>query len=292
MKRLTTLLTLLVVIAAAMTAQRRVTPAPPVTPDRPAATQPDRPAAQKRPSTLAEVRDDERGTIVLVDTVTGKEWVDSTATLRVKKMLYPLLTDVSVGVDVWDAAMRIFNQKFGVAGLSARLSLHNRYILALEAGLGKADDTPSGLNFTFHSPLAPYFRIGADYNIFYNNSPDYQFTAGVRYGCSPFKWSVDDVTVDDGYWGTPTSFSLPGRSSFAGWLELTLGVKVKIAGPLAMGWNFKFHKMLHLSGTGAGDPMIIPGFGKKESTVTGAFTIYYTLRLGDKPAPEPVDTTE
>lgn len=280
MKKLIVILMALVVLVPVMTAQRRVTPAEPVVPSRPATIPDDQ---RERISNGALVhRLDASGNEILVDTVTGREFVDSTALKSIPKMQYPLLHSLSFGVNVWDAAMRIFGQKYGLGDISATVSLHNRYFPTFEFGLGTANDTPSGLNFTFRSPVAPYFRLGADYNIFYNNSAYYQLKAGLYYGLSSFKWGLDNITLNDPYWGETTVFDMAERSCLAGWFEVRLGVKVKIAGPISLGWNFKFHKMLHTSNTGEGKPMIVPGFGKTSQAITGSFSIFYTLELNKK----------
>lgn len=284
-------ITAAICLMSASAQQRRVTPAPPVIPGSLPSTPKTETNRPVNPDRLARYHD-ENGNTVLVDTITGKEWIDSTAIKNAPKMKYPLVHSVSLGVDLWDAAMRIFGQKYGLGGVTAQFSMHNRYIAVFDFGLGQCSDTPSGSNFTFKSPVAPYFRIGGDYNVFYNNSPDYQLRAGLRYGMSAFKWSVDNITTDDGYWGEPSHFSMPSRTTVAGWLEVLLSIKVKIAGPISAGWAFKFHKVLHQSNTADGKPMVIPGAGKPRQAVTGAFTIYYTLELNKKRVPDVINSEE
>lgn len=290
MRRRVAALLLLVMAALLMAvgadAQRRVTPAPPVVPGQPQSPEV-KPRRPVNPEHLAHTHD-ENGNVILVDTITGTEWVDSAAMKAIPKMQYPLIHSLSVGVDIWDAAMRAFGQKYGLGGVTAQLSMHNRYIAVLDFGLGQARDTPSGSNFTYRSPVSPYFRIGADYNIFYNSSPDYQLRAGLRYGLSPFSWCVDNVTTDDGYWDEPASFSIPSRRTLAGWLEVRLSVKVKIAGPVSAGWAFRFNKPLHQTGTDAGKPLVIPGMGKQSQSFSGAFSIYYTFEINRRTEPDVV----
>ena len=135
--------------------------------------------AERRASSVSYV--DDNGKVVWVDTVTGDKWVDSLAlTASLPRMQYPLLHSVSVSVDIWDAAMRLFGQDYGLAGFAAEVNLHNRYIPVLEAGLGTASHKPSGGGYYYRSPMAPYFRIGANYNFLYNSNPDYLLLAGLR----------------------------------------------------------------------------------------------------------------
>lgn len=166
---------LLLLTAMTVSAQRRVTP---VTPSGGGVQNTEKTEIDR--SRLAE-KHDANGNIILVDTVTGKEFVDTTAMIPMTKMIYPLMDAVTVGVNIWDPAMRLFGQKYGLGDVWAELSLHNRYKPVFEAGIGMIDDTPSGNNYTFKSGAAPYFKIGMNYNFLYNSTPDYQVYAGIRY---------------------------------------------------------------------------------------------------------------
>lgn len=264
---------ILAAVALPMAGQRHVTPTQPTAPTV-------RPAPEKERQSLQNVAryHDENGNEVLVDTITGKEIIDSIG-MVVPPMLYPTVNGVTIGVNIWDAAMRLFGQKYGLIDFSGAVSFHNRYFAVFEAGIGSCHDTPSGNNYTFRSPVAPYFKIGGDYNIFYNNSPDYQLRFGLRYGLSSFKWSVDDVTLPNDYWGDPAHFSIPSRATTAGWFEIGLNIRVKLVGPLSMGWAVKFHRLLHESDCPDGKPMVVPGYGKRTGAITGGFSIFYTLNL-------------
>lgn len=225
---------------------------------------------------------DDQGRVVYVDTISGEEWVDSLSLPRVAKMQYALLHSASVGVNIWDPVMRLFGQKYGLISFSVHANLHNRYIPSLEVGLGQAKNTPSGMNFTYSSPMSVYFKLGADYNFLYNSNPDYQFYAGLRYGFSPFSYSIKDISISDGYWDTTTHPVIPSQHATVGWVEFRLGLKVKLAGPVSAGWSFIYHGVLHQSHPRYGDPWYIPGYGTRNGSITGAFTIYYTLPLNSK----------
>lgn len=275
--RLRILLIILSMVATTLSvaAQRRVTP---VNPPKPGQVQLENKKNEIDRTRLAE-RLDAQGNIILVDTVTGLEFVDSAAIRARARNIYPRMQSIDVGIDVWDPVMRALGQKYGLASAYVRLSMYNRFFPLFEAGLGAANITPDGSNFTFKSPTSPFFKIGADYNVFYNNSPDYCLLTGLRYGFTPYKWSVDNATIPGGYWQDPTTFSIPTQSATVGFLEISIGVRVKIAGPISAGWQFKFRKILHESKNEHGEPMYIPGFGKRSAPVNGAFSIIYTLPL-------------
>lgn len=270
------------ILSTGLSAQRRVTPATPPDPDKV-------PTVQKEqridPSRLVTTID-AHGNSVTVDTVTGREYVDSALLKAPPKMEYPLFYEATAGINIWDPIMRMLGQKYGIGDIWAELNLHNRYFPYIGVGIGTCTDTPDLQNFTFKSPTAPYFKIGASYNFFYNSNPDYKLQMGLRYGLTSFKWRLEDVTVDEGYWGQPSHYSLPDQSATAGYLEVVFGLKVRIAGPVSLGWSIVYHSMLHESAAPYGKPMYIPGFGKRSASVSGNFSIMYTIPINKKPLPE------
>ena len=266
-----------------LSAQRRVTP---VTPRDPG-TAPQLPALKQAVDSSRLVTTiDAQGNTITVDTVTGLEYVDSTLLKAPPKMEYPLLHEVIAGVNIWDPIMRALGQKYGLGDVWAELSMHNRYFPFFAVGVGSIDDTHVDKNFTFKTPVAPYFKLGGSYNFFYNSNPDYRLQMGLRYGFSTYKWSALDVTVDEGYWNTPTGYSLKDISNTAGYLEVTFGLKVKIAGNFSAGWTLIYHTVLHESKSAYGNPMYIPGYGKRNGAFTGNFSIMYTIPINKKTTTE------
>ncbi len=224
---------------------------------------------------------DERGNLVYVDTVTGKEYVDSTEIKKALSRQYPLFHALTVGLNIWDPVMRLFGQDHGTAEVWAELSLRNRFKPVVEFGLGTASHTPDTGGYTYKSGLSPYFRIGLNYNFLYKSVPDYQFFAGLRYGFSSFSYEINDITLSSGYWNESSALSIPSQNSTVGYFEIVLGLKVKIYRGLYLGWSFKFHSILHETKDNPyGDPWYIPGFGSRESNISGAFSIMYTLPFG------------
>lgn len=222
---------------------------------------------------------DERGRIMYVDTITGQEWTDSTTIKTIPHMEYPLFHAASIGINIWDPVMRIFGQDYGLASAWAELSLHNRYGIIVEAGMGAASHRGPADNYLYRSPASVFFKLGANYNFFFNSNPDYALYAGVRYGLSPFSYSVDDVNLPSDYWQQTAHFAVPSQQATAGWFEVGLGLRVKLAGPISAGWEVKYHSLAHCTKGRYGDPWYIPGFGTRGSSITGSFSIVYTLSL-------------
>lgn len=280
MKRHITIIIVLLAGCLSMVAQRRITPVNTPATTTQSINENKLPTDSIDYSKLVKYRDD-KGNVVLVDTVSGIEIPDTTAMPKVPPMIYPLLKDVTVGVNLWDPLMRAFGQSYGLVGFSAEVNLHNRYIPVIEAGLGNANDTPADNNYTYYSPMSPYFKIGINYNFLYNSNPDYQVFAGMRYGFSPFKWELRDVTASGGtgYWDTPATIDFPGQTATAGYLEILFGLRVRLFGNFSAGWSFRYHKVLHQTSVTNGKPLYIPGYGATNSAITGSLSIFYTIPL-------------
>lgn len=230
-------------------------------------------------SRLVEMTD-AQGKIILVDTITGKEFVDSAAAERVvPKMIYPLLHSATVSFDLFTPAMRAFGTKYGLGEISAELNLHNRYIPVIEFGLGEAKNTPDDNNYTYRSPIAPFFRIGMNYNFLYQSNPDYLIMAGVRYGFSPFKFEVTDITQQPGYWDEPLTYSIPSQNVTAGDFQILLALRVRIIDNFSLGWSVRYQTLLHDSDTPYGNAWYIPGYGARNRSINATFSLSYTIGL-------------
>lgn len=236
-------------------------------------------------SRLVEMTDS-RGNKILVDTVTGKEFIDSVAIEKAKniKMKYPLLHSATVSLDLFTPAMRAFGTKYGLGEVAAEINLYNRYIPVLEFGLGQAENTPDDNNYTYKSAISPFFRIGMNYNFFYGSNPDYMLMIGLRYGFSPFKFEVTDISQQGGYWNEPMTYNIPSQSVTAGYIQLLLALRVRIFDNFSMGWSIRYQSIMHESATPHGKAWYIPGFGARNRSLNATFSLSYTIPLSNSDA--------
>ena len=255
-------------------AQRRITPVKtsPKKGDTPTAVATDSTA---RPESVVEVAGTD-GSIILVDTISGKEYTDTILTVA-PKLIYPRWESISAGVNLWDPLMRCFGQHYGLIGFWGEVSIHNWIKPYVEIGLGNASYTPDRGNYTYKSGIAPYFKIGANYNFLYNSNPAYSVYLGLRYGISNFSYDISNVEVYPGYWGEVASMSVPSQRVTAGYFEVGVGLRVMIAANCYLGWEIKVHNIIHTSKAPYGDPWYVPGFGTRGSLFTGAVSFSYTL---------------
>lgn len=152
--------------------------------------------------------------------------------------------------------------------------------------MGQASITPDGQNYTYRSPLAPYFKLGINYNIMYNSDSRYQVHVGVRYGFAPFSYSIPSATLRPGYWDDPERIEIPSQNCTAGYFELVAGLRVGIARGFSLGWDVIYHSIMHESKPAYGKPMYIPGYGKRGTAFAGSVSISYTFMLPQKASRE------
>ncbi len=284
------ILTLLILLTAlGVSAQRRITP---VEPQSKGTTQAVTDTVTTgKPESVVEMTD-VSGHTVLVDTISGVEYRDTILTTA-PKLVYPRFESVSVGVNVWDPLLRCFGQKYGLVGFWGELSIHNWFKPIVEAGLGQAEMTPDNGNYTYKSAVAPYFKIGLNYNFLYNSDPAYSVYAGVRYGISNFSFEVTDVRVNQGYWGDDVIINVPSQRATVGYVEAVVGLKVMIFKNFYLGWDVRMHSVVHQSNLPYGEPWYVPGYGARTSSFNASLSISYTLPLHKrKPAEVAAESEE
>ncbi len=259
-------------VASMAVAQRRVTPVERSTNRTMTADE----LKQKKKELKAQ------GLSIVGDSIVADSVAMELDTLKVKKMLYPRLTSVTIGANIWDPVMRLLGQKYGGMDFSAELSLWNRFIPTAELGFGWADNTPEDMNFTYKGKLALYGKLGMNYNFKFNSLPDYVAMLGFRAGYSSFSYDIKDITVHNGYWNQTEKIDILDQHSHATWGEILLAVKVKLFGNLSAGWAFKYHFLFNCKDNPNSEPWHIPGYGSRKGAVTGGFSLYYTLPLHKK----------
>ena len=190
---------------------------------------------------------------------------------------YPLLTDLSLGVNLAEPLFMLFGQSYASADVSATLNLWNRLQPVAEVGVGWAKSTPDGMNFTYKSKASPYFKLGVNYNFLFKNSPDYQAVLGLRLGYSTFGYDVSDARYTNSYWREDIAYSINGERSHALWGEAGVGLKVKLRDWLSMGWMIRYHGILGYGKSDHSKPWFIPGYGPRGSSLGFSLGFYYTM---------------
>lgn len=197
---------------------------------------------------------------------------------------YPRLTDLSIGVNIAEPLFMAFGQTYANVDVNATLNMWNRFQPAVAVGLGWAKSSPEDMNFTYRGKPSPYFKLGANYNFTFKNSPDYQAILALRLGYSTFSYDVTDVRYTGGYWQENINTDIRGEHSHALWGEAGVGMKAKLHGPLSMGWIITYHGIFNYGKNRHSKPWFIPGYGPRSSSLGFSLNVIYTLPLHRKEA--------
>lgn len=191
----------------------------------------------------------------------------------------PLFQGVYAGVDIYGLAGKVLGSDFTGTEVSLEVNLKNKYFPVLEIGYGSTDTTDDETDIRYKAS-APYFRIGAGYNVFHKKPylPG-QFIVGVRYGFSSFSYDMDVPAMTDPNWGdTIGPLSYEGVKTNVSWLELVAGLKTNVWKALHMGLSVHYRTRLGMKKNENSEPWYTPGFGKNQSTNIGiTYSIIYKL---------------
>ena len=201
---------------------------------------------------------------------------------EIKGYLYPLFNGLSVNVNILDGIANLFGQSYGNYEIAAELDLHNRFFPVWEIGIGHADNTPEGLNFTYRNKASLYNRVGMNYNFGYNKTAMSFFYIGIRYGFSFFTYDIDNILVESPYWGESEKLQITGQKSWAHWGELLGGLRVQVYKNFYMGWTVRYRLMFSHKKNTYSQPWYIPGFGTDSSPFGFTYTVGYRFSFGKK----------
>lgn len=199
---------------------------------------------------------------------------------------YPLYNGFTIGLNFGDAIMKLAGQKHMSYDVNAMVSLHNWFFPVIEAGIGWGSYTENNNLYSIKAHPSMYAKIGINYNFLYKSKPDYMAFFGLRFGVAQDKWDRTDIrsTNDEGeIVNHPDEMNLKCVSTYG---EVVAGLKVKIAGPFALGWNVRYRLGLHNSG--GKSPWFVPGYGTGPLGVN--ISAYFTF--GEKKRKDITEITE
>ena len=187
---------------------------------------------------------------------------------EVKKDTVALFRGFSVSADLVGPVMMAVGD-YGQYEAALHLHLKDKYFPVFELGYGRADHTEETTQLSYKTS-APYFRIGADFNVLKNKHDIYRLFVGVRYAFTSFKYDLSSPGVNDPVWGGVTPYEATDVKCNYHWLEAGLGVDVKLAGPLHLGWSLRYKQRLSADEGTLGKAWYVPGFGETGTSAFGA----------------------
>lgn len=211
-------------------------------------------------------------------------FISDTDTLKrvSSKPIYPRFNSLSVGINIWDAAMKIAGQSYTGVDIWTNLSIHNMLFPTLELGVGMANKQSERNFYHYKGKPSFYTKVGIDYNFLYKSNSDYQLFIGLRVGMSSFGFEITDIYINSDYWQQQNIFSITDQHSTAIWGEALAGIKVKIWKNFSMGWTFRYKGMFKCTDGKMASPGYIPGFGGRNSKIGATFSFIYTIPFTQK----------
>lgn len=189
-----------------------------------------------------------------------------------------MLQGLSLSFDLYNLATR-FLGSYGGPEAALRINLWHTYFPVFEAGVGMTNHTDGQTNINYKTN-APYFRIGVDKNMLRNKKDFARLYAGFRYGFSSFKYSVKAPPQIDPIWGGEYSLNQSNVASTWGWLELGLGIDVKVLRFVHLGLGARYKVKLHTTKNENSEPWYVPGFGTSGSRWALNYNLIFDLSRG------------
>ena len=200
-------------------------------------------------------------------------------TTKAEDIQQPFYQKSMIGVDVSGLLGKAFGSDYTSTEASIECNLLNRYFPVFELGYGSTDTVNEETDIHFKTS-APYFRIGAGYNIFHKKPylPG-KLLVGARLGFSSFSYDVEAPAMNDPVWGeTSIPVSFEGVKSNASWLELTAEVRTNVYKNFHMGFSVRYKSLFSVKKAENSEPWYIPGFGKNNSSCFGiTYKLSYQL---------------
>jgi hypothetical protein len=206
--------------------------------------------------------------------VTSALWAADKKKAPQKKI--PLYQGTHLGIELLQPTYSLISKQSGISG-KIDINLRNTYFPTLEIGTANLVRTSE---IGMQAASKGYFaKIGLNKSLaFLGDHAENVFFAGIHYGFSSYSYNLTSPAWNDSYWGSYPTNAFLNQSGNAGWYELNVGVRVKIAGPFSLGWTCQYKSTLHLSNNELGLPALIPGYGEYVKPQLGiAAYLYYKL---------------
>ena len=221
----------------------------------------------------------------------SKQVTEKTSTATKTDTIVPVKKDrygLRVGVDLYKLTRGLYDENYKGIELVGDFRLTKKYYLAAELGSEDKTTEDDRLNTT---TKGTYLKAGFDYNA-YENWLDMEniISIGLRGGFSTFSQELNSYKTYNAYpyWGEmPWITSGKTFSGLtAGWIEVVLGVKVKVYNNIFVGFSFRMNTLVYDKKPSDNfENLYIPGFNRTYAGNFGAgfnYTVTYFIPLYKK----------
>ncbi len=206
---------------------------------------------------------------------------------KVKQYQGDVFRGLSVHADIGSPIISLLGGNARSYELQLDVNLYRRIFPIFEMGYATAQKAlVSEINY---NTKAPFFRLGVNYGLlkpFKDNASSrsvrsYPFV-GVRYAFSPMWYNLENIIINDEYWGTSDVINYNNMFAYSGWVEIVGGVRVDLFKGLTMGWSVRLKTLLHTTAPDKSYLWYVPGYGKSSGMgFMFNYTIGYTFYTGE-----------
>lgn len=188
---------------------------------------------------------------------------------------------LTVGIDVSRFFLPIWNPISGAYEVSLSSDILKNFSIIGEMGALKTNFDEE----TYHyESKGTYFRLGFQYNLL-KRKPNENNTlyVGLLYGLSLYEHKADQISINDGYWGSGSG-SLPTKKLTGNWAELKTGIRVEVFRNWYIGWSVRVRLYLFGQEDPVMSPYLIPGYGKgaKKMTLGMSYSVFFRIPYGKR----------
>ena len=205
---------------------------------------------------------------------------------KVKQFVPPVFRGASVHFDIASPIFGALDRTVNLE-IQADVNLYRRLYPIIEVGFTSINrQTPTGASYSSHSP---FFRLGINYGLLKPFKDDgsmrsvkcYPFV-GIRYAFSTMNYTIENLAINDDYWGKQETMSYHSPLTYTGWLEVVAGVRVDLYRGLTMGWSVRLKTLIHTSAPDKAYVWYVPGYSRSQGMAFSFnYTIGYTFYTGD-----------
>ncbi len=187
---------------------------------------------------------------------------------------------VRMGIDIAGPIYNLFEPKISNFEIAADIDF-SKFFAVVE--FGKGAYTSNGTT-TEYSNTGNFFRIGADVNMISKDPNLNIFYFGLRYATSSFSEKLKATLPDTG-WGEFVIDEEQDKSR-ANWIELNIGMRVRIWDSFFAGYAIRFKLLKHNRySEDKFEPYFIPGFGVASNSSNWGISYFIQYRIEWKKKP-------
>lgn len=156
-----------------------------------------------------------------------------------------------------------------------QVNLKHKYFPVIEFGYAGADK--KSLEEANYLCNGFFGKIGLDINMLKIKKEQDRynfFTLGARVGMTNFKYDINNIMIEDDYWGGSEVYDYKDIKTTKFWFEIVAGIRVEALPNFYLGWNIRLKNTIGKDKNLIA-PWYIPGFGK--NNLSSIWVFNYTI---------------